>query len=76
MQKKLLTACLLLFFLCLTACGNAEGKTQMDIGGLSAKTDYVFNLEYDNENHQLAGKMKATIKNCSGDTWQKIVIND
>lgn len=56
-----------------TACTK---KSSNEIKNLSAKTDYKFDLTYDNKNHQLLGTMKATITNYSGDSWKKIVIND
>ena len=59
----------------LTACGGETSK-KIEFKGLSAKTEYEFDITYDNVNHELKGAMKATIKNCSGDTWDKIVIND
>lgn len=55
---------------------KANETNLMDLDGLSAKTAYEFNLAYDSGDHQLTGTMKATIVNCSGDSWEKIVIND
>lgn len=58
-----------------TEIQQSETK-QIQARDLSAETDYVFRLAYDRENHLLNGNMKAMIKNCSGDSWNKIVIND
>lgn len=81
MNKKILSF-LISVTLLLTACTSKSSKKKsveknLDaVEDLSAKTAYEFNLAYDSKNHQLAGTMKATITNCSGDSLNKVVIND
>lgn len=46
------------------------------VEGVAAKTKYVFDLKYDNKTNKLVGNMKATIQNCTGETWSSLEFQD